>query len=135
VVTDSDFTNNHYRNHYTKIVTTMTEHENQKIVVSFCNKHPELSVIFAIGNGGLRDMGTAIKMKAEGVKKGIPDLFLPLAKNGFNGLFIEMKIEGGRASKEQKEMIEKLNTNGYRAVVCVGYKSAIEELKNYAGIE
>jgi hypothetical protein len=113
----------------------MTEHDNQKIVLSFCNKHPELSVIFAIGNGGLRDLGTAIKMKAEGVKKGVPDLFLPLAKNGFNGLFIEMKVEGGRASKEQTEWIEKLNANGYRAVICVGYKSAIEELKNYAGIE
>jgi hypothetical protein len=74
-------------------------------------------------------------MKAEGVKKGVPDLFLPLAKNGFNGLFIEMKVEGGRASKEQTEWIEKLNANGYRAVICVGYKSAIEELKNYAGIE
>ncbi len=113
----------------------MNEHENQKLVVAFCNKHPELSVIYANPNGGLRDMGTAIKLKAEGVKKGIPDLFLPLAKNGYHGLFIEMKIEGGRASKEQKEWIEKLNANGYRAVICVGYKTAIEELKNYAGIE
>lgn len=109
----------------------MNEHEQQKIVLSFCNKHPELSVIFAIGNGGLRDLGTAIKMKAEGVKKGVPDLFLPLAKKGYHGLFIELKTETGRASKEQKEWIEKLNANGYLAKVCFGYKEAIEELKNY----
>lgn len=113
----------------------MTEHDMQKIVISFCGKHPELSVVYANPNGGLRDIGTAIKLKAEGVKKGVPDLFLPLAKKGYHGLFIELKTETGRASKEQKDWIEKLNANGYLAVICVGYKSAIETIKNYTGIE
>ena len=114
---------------------SLSEHEHQKIVISFCGKHPELSVIYANPNGGLRDIGTAIKLKAEGVKKGVPDLFLPLAKKGYHGLFIELKTETGRASKEQKEWIEKLSANGYHAAICVGYKSAIELLKDYAGIE
>lgn len=112
----------------------MNEHENQKIIFKWASKNPVLVTLFAIGNGGLRDMGTAIKMKAEGVKKGVPDMFLPLANGTYYGLFIELKTESGRASKEQTEWIEKLNANGYRAVICVGYKSAIEEIKNYAGI-
>jgi hypothetical protein len=92
-------------------------------------------MLFAIPNGGLRNLSVATKLKAEGVKKGVPDMFLPLANETYHGLFIELKTETGRASKEQKEMIDKLNANGYRAVVCFGYKSAIEEIKNYAGIE
>ena len=109
----------------------MTEHEHQKIIVKWASTIPELDTLFAVPNGGLRDLGTAIKMKAEGVKKGVPDLFLPLAKKGYHGLFIELKTETGKASKEQKEWIEKLNANGYLAKVCFGYKEAIEELKNY----
>ena len=91
-----------------------------------------MSCIFAIPNGGIRDLGTALKLKAEGVKKGIPDLFMPLAKNGFHGLFIELKTETGKLSKEQKEWQQRLNLNGYKAVVCFGYKEAIEVIKNYA---
>jgi hypothetical protein len=113
----------------------MNEHEHQKIIIAFCQKHEKLSSIFAIPNGGIRDIGTATKLKAEGVKKGVPDLFLALPNESHAGLFIELKTETGRASKEQKEWIARLNENGYRAVVCFGYQEAINEIKTYAGIE
>ena len=47
--------------------------------------------VFAIPNGGLRNVVVAKKMKAEGVKPGVLDLFFTLARGGYHGLFIEMK--------------------------------------------
>ena len=39
-------------------------------------RHPQLALIFAIPNGGKRHIGTARKLKAEGVRSGVPDIFL-----------------------------------------------------------
>ena len=53
---------------------------------------PELNLLFHIPNGGKRNITTAKRLKAEGVKAGVPDLFLPVSRGGFFGLFIEMKV-------------------------------------------
>ena len=79
---------------------------------------PELARIFAIPNGGKRDKGTAIKMKAEGVRAGVLDLFLPVVRGGYAGLWIEMKSGIGSTSIEQDKEIPLLRKEGYRVVVC-----------------
>jgi len=55
-------------------------------------KYPDLSKMFAIPNGGLRNVIVASKLKREGVKAGIPDVFLPVARGGFIGCWIEFKV-------------------------------------------
>lgn len=88
--------------------------------------------LFAIPNGGKRNIGTAIKLKAEGVKRGIPDIFFDWPCRGFHGLRIEMKKSvGGQVSKEQKAMLARLNNVGYKAVVCNGRIEAEKVLKEY----
>lgn len=68
---------------------------------------PELRWLHAIPNGGYRDKATAGKLKAEGVKRGVSDMFLPLPMKGpivggsyqgqelqtftYAGLYVEMK--------------------------------------------
>jgi hypothetical protein len=80
-------------------------------------KRPELRLLFAIPNAGAgAQSGQAGKMKAEGVKRGVPDLHLPVARNGYHGLFIEMKYGKGTPSPEQKEWIADLREEGYRVV-------------------
>lgn len=92
----------------------------------------ELETMFAIPNGGKRDPNTALRLKASGVKAGIPDIFLPVARGGFHGLFIELKrTKGGSLSADQKEMIEALTDQGYLVVVCKGADAAIAEIKKY----
>lgn len=95
-------------------------------------KYPELALMFHIPNGGLRSKSEAARFKRAGVKSGVPDIFLPCAKRGKHGLFIEMKkLTGGRTSKEQKEWIEALNKAGYAAFVCNGWPSAARMIECY----
>ena len=93
---------------------------------------PELGLLFAIANGGERHLFVAKKLKAEGVKPGAPDLCLPVARGGYHGLYLELKRRGGGVvSPSQKWWLEKLQEQGYRAVVCYGWNDARETIEDY----
>ena len=92
---------------------------------------PELNLLFHIPNGGKRNITTAKRLKAEGVKAGVPDLFLPVSRGGFFGLFIEMKVGKNKTTEKQEEWISALQEEGYKVVVCYGCDSAMEEIMNY----
>lgn len=114
----------------------LNEHQEQALLMNWCEvmegAFPELKLLYAIPNGGVRHIGTAKKLKAEGVKPGVPDLCLPVARKGFHGLYIEMKREkGGRLSDPQKWWAENLTKQGYRAVMCQGMAEAKKELISY----
>jgi hypothetical protein len=67
-----------------------------------------------------------------GVKSGVPDLFLPVPRGKYHGLWIEMKrTEDGKVSENQKWWIGALNKLGYRAEVCYGAEQAIKLLTEY----
>ena len=96
------------------------------------HKWPELRLLFHIPNGGSRGKVEAAHFKAEGVKAGVPDLFLPVARGPYHGLFIEMKRQkGGKVSDAQKAWISALIDQGYLAVVCYGWKDAAELIEDY----
>lgn len=81
--------------------------------------------LWAIPNGGFRQLSVAKALKAEGVRAGVPDLFLAFPTPLYPGLFIEMKkTKGGRVSDNQKTMIAMLSELGYMAVVCHGWEEA-----------
>lgn len=94
-------------------------------------KYPELELLFHIPNGGKRNAREAARFKRMGVKPGVPDLFLPVPRGEYHGLWIEMKSSKGKTSKNQKDMLEKLNKQGYKAVVCFGWEEAAETIKRY----
>ena len=109
-----------------------TEYQEQVAVIDWCNHHPIAKHIFAITNGARVAIGQAVKLKRAGVRKGVPDLFLPVPRREDYGLFIELKRKkGGVISTEQKEWIKTLRGNGYAAVVCAGADEAITVIKNY----
>lgn len=88
--------------------------------------------MYHIPNGGKRGKAEAIRFKAEGVKSGVPDICLPVARLGYHGLYIELKRrKGGKVSEEQNEWIGALNGQGYAAVVCRGWESAKEFIMAY----
>ena len=93
---------------------------------------PELRLLFAIPNGGRRDAATGAMLKREGTKRGVPDLMLPVARHGFNGLFIELKRRtGGKVSPEQHDWIERLRSAGYAVCVCHGFDAAVRAIEQY----
>lgn len=112
-----------------------TEAQHQTNVFNWALLHidqwPELALLFHIPNGGSRDAVEGRHLKQQGVKRGVPDLFLPVPSGRYHGLFIEMKTDTGRASREQKEWIEYLNAVGYLAQVCHGWESAVYTLEQY----
>ena len=62
---------------------------------------PELELLYHIPNGGSRHRIEAIHLKQQGVKAGVPDLHLPVARGGYHSLYIEMKVKGNRPTPKQ----------------------------------
>jgi len=94
-------------------------------------RHPELDLLFAIPNGGARHPAVAGKLKAEGVKRGVPDLFLPVPRGGHHGLFIELKVGPNKPTPDQEGWLESLTLQGYAVCVCWGWEAATESIGEY----
>lgn len=109
-----------------------TEQEN---VISWANWHlreyPELKWLHHIPNGGKRNKAEAARFKAQGVKAGVSDLFLPAAHGGYFGLYIEMKYGKNKPTDQQKEFIADMQQAGYDARVAYSAQEAIEILQKY----
>lgn len=98
-------------------------------------KFPELQLLNASLNGVRLSRGQRVKMKRQGMRKGYPDIFLPVPTHQYAGLFIELKrVKGGYASKEQQEWIAQLLRQKYKALVAKGHEEAIDIIKSYLGI-
>lgn len=87
--------------------------------------------VFSIPNGADVPASNRIRLKSEGLLPGVPDLFFPVSSKNFHGLFMEVKAENGRLSKEQKTIINLLSNNGYKCVVVFSLDDAIKELEIY----
>lgn len=104
---------------------------------------PTLSLIHAIPNGGARGENSTTNkirgamLKAEGVKKGVPDIFLPVPMGKFHGLYIEMKVadeKKGRPSKEQLMFLDQVSGLGYATRICYGAEQAKQAIVDYYGV-
>ena len=101
-------------------------------------QYPELKWLFAIPNGGYRDKITAAKLKAEGVKSGVPDLCL-LVRRGSHAasLWIELKRpksadkSAGKARDSQNEWIMQARSQGHAAMICIGWEHARDMIISY----
>ena len=93
------------------------------------------TLLFAIPNGGGRHPAEAVHLRRQGVKPGVPDIFLPVPSvdGRFHGLFIELKRRKprGRLSDEQAEFIRVLGYEGYRVQICYGWAEAAIEIVDY----
>jgi len=103
-----------------------SEHAEQvTFVIEFEREYPGIK-IFAIPNGGFRDHNTAKKLKLEGVKPGVPDLYIPAWH-----CWIEMKrTKGGALSKDQKEWRDYLQSIGDEWILAKGWEDGMFQLSN-----
>lgn len=112
------------------------EHDEQAVVIEWWNlrcrryKLPPFA-LFAIPNGGHRHPAVAGKLRAEGVRSGIPDLCLAAARSVWHGLYVEMKSLTGDAKPSQLEVGDFLRNQQYRFEVCRGATQAIKVIHEY----
>ncbi len=112
----------------------LSEHAEQVALFRWWNlQHADRrELLFAIPNGGARTAVTGALLKAEGVRKGIPDVFLALPCGGHAGLWIEMKRQAGsHPSPTQTAMLASLRNAGYAARVCRGFDEAKAVIERY----
>ncbi|MGR8918013.1 MAG: VRR-NUC domain-containing protein [Gammaproteobacteria bacterium] len=91
----------------------------------------EAQHLAAIPNGGGRTKAEAGMLKAEGVKKGAPDLFLFLPRGPYLGAAFETKAPGGRQSTDQKVWQSRLQSQGYAYFLCVGVDQLMAAWRQY----
>jgi hypothetical protein len=96
--------------------------------------YPELSLMFAIPNGGERNKIVAGNLKAEGVKAGVLDIFLPVARGGFHGLFVELKVDKNRMTPEQITFGAAVALQGYEVATCYSWFEAAQVIQRYLKI-
>lgn len=117
----------------------MSEHTEQAALFEWAawnqSRDAALNMLYAVPNGGKRDKATAAKLKAEGVKAGVPDVVLPVARGGFHGCYIELKVGKNKTSAEQNAWLNALKAEGYFVDVSYGWQEAARNLARYLGHE
>ncbi len=106
--------------------------DEHKLQVAIC-KYLDLCgyEFFAIPNGGLRNIKVAAKLKQEGVKAGVADLFVALSNGKYHGLFIEVKVGKNRQQPNQKIFEQKVLENGYQYKVVRSIDEMVAVIREY----
>jgi hypothetical protein len=112
------------------------EHVEQSLLLQWADlasgRTPALALLYAIPNGGGRSRGQAGRLKAEGVKAGVPDLCLPVARGGYHSLYVEMKAgPTSRVDPSQAAWHAALRGEGHAVRVCFGWESARDVIERY----
>ncbi len=118
-----------------------TEHAEQVALFAWAAMSgiPELKWMHAIPNGGERNPIVAGRLKSEGVRSGVHDVFLPVTCGVYAGLYIEMKKPGrereknGGMSDDQVEFRDFATAHHYKCVLCYSWEQAAAEIKVYIG--
>lgn len=95
---------------------------------------PELALLYAIPNGGARHRAVAAKLKAEGVKAGVPDISLDVARGVYHGFRGELKHGKNKPSAAQLWWLDQLQRQGFYCTVQWSAKSMIREIERYLSL-
>ena len=117
-----------------QIAKSGTEESHQTALfaaIALDTEYPQLKLAFAIPNGGLRNKVTAGKLKAQGVKAGVFDIFLPVARGGYHGCWLEMKVGNNTLSQNQVKFLAEVRGQGYASGVAYTWEGGLHLLQRY----
>lgn len=111
----------------------MYEVEHQKLIIKWATTHPICKdYLLAIPNGMRCNYKQARSHVAQGLRKGVSDLFLAYPAGNYHGLWVELKKDRhSYLSEEQIKWLERMADVGYDAQPAYGYKEAISIIENY----
>lgn len=109
------------------------EHTTQSMFLKWLRyQYPYVREVTAsFPNAGKRSITYAMKLKAEGLMPGMPDIIMFFPRNGVPGMFIEFKSKTGSLKPNQRMMMAKLVNQGYCCVVCSSLEEAMMEATKY----
>lgn len=96
---------------------------------------PALEMLYHVANEGDGNSVAGQYRLAEGVRPGVLDYNLDVARGGYHGLRFELKTRNGRLSPAQRLWIHKLTAQNYQAAVCFGWEEAARLLLKYLTLE
>ena len=133
--------------HASKYPVTMNENGHQKALFTWAalakSTRPELVWLHSVPNGAHVSKIQAAMLVAEGLRSGVPDIFLDVARGGYHGLRIELKVpeirntkgtiekRKGVVSPEQSRWLDHYNSSGYQALVAYGWLEAKAQIEEY----
>lgn len=109
----------------------------QWIVLEGSKQYEDLDLFYAVPNGGDRQAHVGAAMRAEGVKRGVPDTCLPVPVGRYAGLYIEFKRRGlenkadGALSSDQVKWTRRLAGKHYAVAVAYGWVQAVAVVHRY----
>lgn len=110
------------------------EHQLQVTCIRYFRYKYSDYLIWAIPNGGQRNAIVAVKLKAEGVLSGVPDIFIAAPRGKYHGLFIELKVGKNKLTESQKEIIPQLKMQQYKCEVCYSFDEFKDLVDTYMNI-
>ena len=117
----------------------MAEHDEQRSLFQMAEwqrtAYPQTQLMYAVPNAGKRSHYQGARMKAEGLRAGVPDICLPWANGYHAGLIIEMKFGKNKPTQNQKWWLSRLAVAGYRTAVCYSMEEAWETITEYLDAE
>lgn len=112
-----------------------SEHAEQAAFIAMCAlhqaQHPALALLYAVPNGARTSISVARRLKAEGLRAGVLDMHLPVARGAHIGLWIEFKYGKNTPSSEQEWWMDALTEQGHHCVVCYSAEAALAEVLAY----
>lgn len=111
------------------------EDEHQTVLTQWARmmrtQYPALTLYHHIPNGGLRDKRTAARLIGQGVHSGVPDVFIPAARGGYHGIYVELKAGANSPTPNQNEFMSGAMAEGYYCAVCYGWPCAAAVIEKY----
>jgi hypothetical protein len=113
--------------------------EQAQLIARFRAAYPDVGeLLIHIPNGGYRKNAfEGWRLKNQGVRAGVSDLLLPVARGGFFALWIEFKAappNDAAVSDKQEEWVDLMRAQGYAAHVCLGVEAAMQVLAAYLAL-
>ena len=93
--------------------------------------YPYLWMLHSSLNGVKLSAIQASIAKAQGMLSGVPDLFLPVPRGKYHGLYIEMKHGSNTLTENQKKFLQNAANAGYAVSVCYSANEAIKRIEDY----
>lgn len=111
--------------------------EEREQIKLFCwiNTVPELKMAFHIANERKCSRIVGQILKLMGVRPGVPDICVPIAKGGHHGLYIELKAGKNKPTAYQAQYLADLTNNGYMAVCVTGHIAARAVIETYMDMD